>query len=644
LLNYRKEIDGLRALALTFIVLYHANFQIFKGGYIGVDIFFVISGYLITSIILNDLINGNFSFVKFYERRARRILPALFLVLLICATFAWFWQLPGEMKEFNRSLVASILFVSNITFWQDVGYFDTTSNNKLLVHTWSLSIEEQFYLLFPLFLFLTWKKYKLKSIFFLFLILLLSLSLSQFVKYQNEMASFYLLPFRVWELLIGSLVSYYLNRFKHTNFNKLINEFGGWIGFCLILYAVIIFDGSSKYIGLLTLIPTLGTALIIIFSSHQTSFGKLLGNKVLVHLGLISYSTYLWHQPFFVFARTYNSGEPTILVYLMLIAFSIIFGFLTWKYIENPFRSQKLFKGRNLLKFTFLIFTFFLLFGIIGLKDGYKNRYEKNISAVLDSFDKKIQRDYVGSNFNILLSSKSNWELNAKPKILIIGDSHAQDLLNSLIEVDYDKKLDIMVHRYLVRCGILFIDKEKILNTADPRDKSLCEKELALKDNLELIKLIVSADQIWLISSWRYQHLNYISESIEYLKNITSSKVVLFGGKSFPGPNRNYIYLSSKERSQLVMEIPNKVEVQSIMYKRFSTLNYIDTQSIVCDNTMINYDNCKLFDDAGMPKSYDGSHLTKFGAKFFGVKLIDQLDCLVFYSCINTGRDLAIGE
>ena len=208
-MKYRKEIDGLRALAIIPVILFHAGFKVFEGGFIGVDVFFVISGYLITTIILSDIESGKFSISNFYERRARRILPALFFIMLCCLPFAWFVLTPNHLKDFYQSLTAVSVFSSNILFWKESGYFDTATELKPLIHTWSLAVEEQYYILFPLLLVMLWKLRKQLILGSLIAITVISLFLAQWGAYNKPSATFFLLPTRSWELAIGALIAYY---------------------------------------------------------------------------------------------------------------------------------------------------------------------------------------------------------------------------------------------------------------------------------------------------------------------------------------------------------------------------------------------------------------------------------------------------
>src|SRR6185312_1937544 len=212
-MDYRQEIDGLRALAVLPVILFHAGFQSFSGGFVGVDVFFVISGYLITTIILAELEQGRFSIINFYERRARRILPALFLVMFVCLPFAWLWLLPEDMKSFSQSLVAVSVFASNVLFWKKSGYFDTAAELKPLLHTWSLAVEEQYYVFFPIFLVLSWRLGKSKICGLLVMVFVMSLAVAQWASLAEPAAGFYLLPTRGWELLVGVFSAFFVTSF-----------------------------------------------------------------------------------------------------------------------------------------------------------------------------------------------------------------------------------------------------------------------------------------------------------------------------------------------------------------------------------------------------------------------------------------------
>jgi len=370
-MNYRREIDGLRALAVLPVILFHAGFEPFSGGFVGVDVFFVISGYLITTIILAELEQGKFSIVNFYERRARRILPALFLVMLVCIPFAWVLLSPAELSSFSKSLIAVPLFVSNFFFWSDGEYFETAAELKPLLHTWSLAVEEQYYVLFPLFLMLFWRLGKRWILVILGLVFVASLALAQWGAYAKPAAAFYLLPTRGWELLIGAFAAFYLSKSNCKEFGKAAGEFGGWLGLALILYAVFAYSKVTPFPGIYALVPTLGTFLVILFATQQTTVGKFVGNKVFVGVGLISYSAYLWHQLVLAYARHWLF-DLSLLVTSLLLVLIFLLSVLSWNYVETPFRSKNQFGRNYVFVASFVGALFFIFVGYISSKIDFK--------------------------------------------------------------------------------------------------------------------------------------------------------------------------------------------------------------------------------------------------------------------------------
>ncbi len=341
-LSYRKEIDGLRALAVLPIVLFHAGFDAFGGGYVGVDIFFVISGFLITSIIRDQIGQGIFRFRDFYERRARRILPALFFVLLATLPAAWIWLLPREMTEFGASLLSVIAMVSNIFFWRDSGYFATVSEYRPLLHTWSLAVEEQFYLLFPALLFLLSRVHARFLIPVLATLGMASLALAQHAAQSAPMFGFYMLPTRIWEFIFGALAAVALSRYPRLPVagSALAGEVAGLAGLGMIAYSILVFRKDLAYPSLWTAIPTLGTMLVILFANRHSMAGKLLSIRPLVAVGLISYSTYLWHQPVFAFARIRSIDPLPVWLAWTLVGLSLLLGYLTWRFVEPVWRVR----------------------------------------------------------------------------------------------------------------------------------------------------------------------------------------------------------------------------------------------------------------------------------------------------------------
>ncbi|MEI6720978.1 MAG: acyltransferase family protein [Betaproteobacteria bacterium] len=388
-MNYRPEIDGLRAIAVLPVIFFHAGLQPFRGGFVGVDVFFVISGYLIASIVLAERSTGHFSLVNFYERRARRILPALFFVMLACLPFAWLWLLPADFSSFSQSLVAVAGFFSNVLFWKTSGYFEAAAELKPLLHTWSLAVEEQFYLLFPMFLLLVWGMGRRRIAMLFSLLALLSLAMALWGATHKPIASFFLLPTRGWELLIGVLLAFHRARLAERKsiplYSPLVAEMGGFFGLLSIAIPVFAFDRQFECPILYVLASTIGASLLILFATPRTVVGRILGSKALVGVGLISYSAYLWHQPLFAFARYRGLGEPSGSLVAALIAATFALAILSWRYVEKPFRNKERVSRRHVFAFSAMGTVLFTALGLAGQMDnGFESRLteeQRKISA-----------------------------------------------------------------------------------------------------------------------------------------------------------------------------------------------------------------------------------------------------------------------
>lgn len=424
LMNYRREIDGLRALAVLPVIFFHAGFDTFRGGFVGVDVFFVISGYLITSIIISEKEAGVFTLKSFYERRARRILPALFVVMTACLFLAWFTILPSDIKDFSRSLIYVPVFLSNVLFSQQTGYFDTSSELKPLLHTWSLAVEEQYYVLFPLFMLLLWK-YKRDMIpHALAAIGVASLAYAHHLVGTRPESAFFLLPSRIWELLIGASLAWLVNQ-RRISISK--SQLGSATGLMLLLYAVFAFGKNTPFPGLSALVPTIGAALIILFATPTTFVGYLLGSKALVGLGLISYSLYLWHQPLFAFARHKTFGAPGSAVLAASIFAAITLAYLTWRFVEQPVRQRRVLSKRGLIVSSIAISAIFLAIGTYGKNsEGFPKRFPALQAYLTDAkwpetynFDKACLDQYGGEQYCKI------FDPTKPPTDALIGDSHA---------------------------------------------------------------------------------------------------------------------------------------------------------------------------------------------------------------------------
>lgn len=436
-MQYRPEVDGLRTVAVIPVILFHAGFQLFSGGFVGVDIFFVISGYLITSIIYAELAAGHFSIVNFYERRARRILPALFFVLAACLPFAWLWLLPADAKAFAQSLLSVTLFGSNVLFWLTSGYFDTASELKPLLHTWSLAVEEQYYVFFPLLLMLLRRAGKRTLLALLGLIGLASLVAAQAYVHDKPDLAFYLLPTRAWELLIGAFTAIYFTTGRDARVSRTAREAGSLAGMALIVFALLAFDKNTPFPSVYALVPTVGAALIILYATPATLAGRLLASKPFVGIGLISYSAYLWHQPLFAFARHRSLDEPSPLLFAALVAATLALAYASWKYVEAPFRTRSGFSRKQIFTLGLAGSVLFAAVGVSGyLTQGFlQQRTTPDQLAVLQTAQSSPKRESCHTGGKDYRKPDSACEyLQGKLTWAAFGDSHAIELAYALAQ------------------------------------------------------------------------------------------------------------------------------------------------------------------------------------------------------------------
>lgn len=430
-MKYRKEIDGLRAISVLPVVLFHSGAPAFSGGYIGVDIFFVISGYLITSILVYELNAGDFSIINFYERRARRILPALFFVIVACMPFAWLWMSPVLFQDFAESIIAVVFFGSNFLFWMEDGYFAQAAELKPLLHTWSLAVEEQYYLFFPLLLMLLWRR-GYKTVFWVIAALAIaSLILSEYASKNMVTANFYLTPTRSWELLSGSIAALLMER-REIRPNRILSA----IGLGMIIFSIFLFDGNTRFPSLYTLIPVVGAVFIVLFAQRGTEVARLLSTPILVGVGLVSYSAYLWHQPLFAFARIKSAGEPSEILMLCLVVMAFVLGAISWRFVEQPFR------GRANTSVSLTQADVFRYSGAAGLVLTCTSLIFMSVPTQLEITNPKLFTEFTEpqieyddcEGFDSISTGNASCRVfgNGEKSVVIWGDSHAEVLSKAI--------------------------------------------------------------------------------------------------------------------------------------------------------------------------------------------------------------------
>ena len=609
-LIYRPEIDGLRAIAVLAVIIYHAQVkvfgsQLFGGGFIGVDIFFVISGYLITSIILNELLTtGSFSFKYFYERRVRRILPVLLFVMFVSLPFAWIYLFPSSLIDFSKSILSSIGFGSNFYFHysgQEYGSLDGLF--KPFLHTWSLSVEEQYYILFPIILLFIFKHIRKYLIHILIVGFISSLLLADWTSKNYSSTAFYFLHTRMWELLAGSLLAYLESKIGRSSKFKTLNLVLPFVGLILIGYSFLYFYDGMSHPSFYTLSPIVGVCLIIWFSSENELITKILSTKLFVSVGLISYSLYLWHYPIFSFVKINGMVSGNIIGKFSLIPIIFILSVSSYYLIERPFRNKK-YSFKKVSIFLIFILSTLLVFSLLVIeKNGYPKRFEKLM---------EINKNYNPDNFFLAKTRMRDFNINKKFNIknfniLIVGDSFGEDLYNSL---------NLNSHRYN---GVDFF---------------LAGYDYNLITNDELLK---DANMVIYSYDWNDARLKNLKSDLKNIQNLNSNIAITSSSNEYKTPSALYTLLDHKvlfdnqkfdyfglKKIYFKNRLINSKSNINVELKKFALkekLKYLNREDFMCE---VLKNECDYVDEDGNKLLYDYGHYTKYGAKFFGKKIYES--------------------
>ncbi|HHF2969228.1 TPA: acyltransferase family protein [Vibrio diabolicus] len=595
-MTYRAEVDGLRAIAVTLVILFHAGVEQFAGGFIGVDVFFVISGYLITTIVINDLENQKFSLGDFYERRIRRILPLLLVVIAVSYLMSWWLFLPQAHKDVGQFAVSSILSSSNILLYlKGHNYFGLEDQANPLFHTWSLGVEEQYYIVIPLLLMLLARG---KNAFFLtFFVAVFALSLMTIVYASNDPDfTFYMIFSRAWELATGSLLALVMRKTQVQS-----NDTLATIGIVLILASALLFEKSQDGAGITLLVPVIGSALVILFASKDNVCGKLLSLKWVVFVGLISYSLYLWHIPLFVFYRYMLDATQDVNIPIYIAALFIL-SYFTWRFVEKPFRSRKAMSMRTVSAVVVLLTLPLLMFGVIGHQNGgFPER-----SAFFEAM--RVNNGYG-------LDCNGNTDVNdvcssaPQPTIAVLGNSHSMVYVKRLSEVTPTGVVQLTQDS----CAVGYVDIIKDAGSISCRQ--------FFKQAIDTILRTPSIRRVVISSNFNKElsQADYEASLTGLLNELEGKEVVVFG----PTPSAPFAVGECLWKARLFGETeesacdfsPKRHHPQNVAklvnyFEKFEHVEFVDLTEAICRNGV-----CRMKVGANNAMYTDDSHLSYKGAE-----------------------------
>ena len=607
---YQPEIEGLRAIAVLAVLFFHLNVPGFGGGFVGVDIFFVISGYLITKNIVSDLSARKFSFKSFYLRRIYRLFPALLVTLVTTLVASFFILTPEHFSQLGRSTLASFFSVSNILFWSEAGYFDEAKLFKPLLHTWSLGVEEQFYLLWPLLLFILYSKGEKFSGFIIILLGMISLIAAQALLSQYNALVFYWMPFRISEFAIGAILVLLCRRPN----NSALSSFFATVGIGLILVPIVTYNEQTSFPGVVALIPCLGTALLIQFGKAPIIF-PILSNSLSRQLGKISYSLYLVHWPVIVLVSYWKLGGLGLKSLVVVIPVIFLLAWALHHFVEQRFRLQKN-ETQSIQKSYGLIFLTVVVLvssSHIFITKGWLWRYSGEAKIIVnavsslgeDSVDKQRLMAEYQSSFQTQESISRHY---------IIGDSFAADTMMALKFAMPNLNLKHLIIR--AQCQPVLpgnYGESKAVEASCNRVRKLAYNNPGLK----------SATTIYLAASWREPAFSNVTEAIDFLIKNTSANIVVVGARASFHDVPTLAIKHGKESN--LDKFVNKFKSQSVREKNETlralahqtNVEFIDVYQMMCPN-----DICTIISPLDKKIMYlDHAHLTLSGAKYLSNRL-----------------------
>lgn len=613
--GYRPDIDGLRAVAIILVLGFHAFPKIIPGGFVGVDVFFVISGYLISQILQQNFKHGNYTLLTFYNRRIRRIFPVLILVL--CSTYflSWYYMASEDFWAVAKYIAAGAGFVSNFALWQEAGYFDATAKSKPLLHLWSLGIEEQFYLVWPLLLFGT-RKLQLKAFHIALTLLVVSLSAYIYLIHHDKIAAFYSPLSRVWELMLGGSLALADIKFSYWKEKKWMAAAGSILGLFLILLAAFIFNSNKSY-GILMLLPSIGAFLIIAAGSSAWVNRLVLSQRGMVGIGLISYALYLWHWPLLVFAR-YGQVEPlsakdTFFVLLLSFVLAILCYFL----IEKPIRAEGHIAAKSIV-----LCILMLLIGSLGYTTHHKHEWQSRLSlSMKNAKSYNIGSDEVSSLWRrhkcmlegeeAIYATECSGEQGNSPTVMIWGDSHAAAIYPGLVKLQTQGNFQIAQYN-ATRCPSIF-------GYVSPNPDWKNENCIALNETVRKQIHRLHPNTLIITAFWEYYALDSLPKTIQTLKKDGIKNIIVIGDVPFAKVELGS-YISTNwgkkeavtHRANIFLEDKARLSDKKLKEVLLSAgVTYVSVVDALCDS-----EGClTLVDETNPELTYiDTNHLSPAGA------------------------------
>jgi len=618
--SYRADIDGLRAVAVLPVVAYHVGVHAARGGFVGVDVFFVISGFLISQLLINDIDQHRFSIVGFYERRVRRIMPALILVLAVTAAVYQTVSLPSETIEFSKSLIAAAASVSNIYFWLHAGYFDGSALTRPLLHTWSLAVEEQFYVLWPILLYLAARFWRTHVVSLTAGVACISLVMSVVGAFIYPVSTFYLLHTRAWELLLGGLLALGAIRFR---FGRVARNALSLAGIVLIMLTVFTISSDLPFPGLLAIPPCVGAAMVIQAGRDGPSLvGRILSWRPLVFIGTISYSLYLWHWPIAVLQRggylTLVSGQSEKVQKLVIVTVSMLLAAISWRFVEQPFRSGPWRPSRRTL---FAIaasgLAVIVAAGILGWSlDGFPGRYSAQELRIASYLNYDISRDYrSGSCFLVNRNQSQGFASHclsldpSRTNYLLVGDSHAADLWYGMKETFP---------------GINFLQATAVdcypTITHGLQEAAHCSN--LMDELLQRFILEHRVDQVVLSARWTQAELPRLLATLIWLDQKGVGVTLIGPVEVYDGPLPRLLIAGMRANDPEFSnrhwdrESVRELDADMAALAQAGKANYVSILKALCPQT-----GCITVDGSGMPIYLDNEHFTGQGSIILARKL-----------------------